>query len=68
MLDGSGCKGGMESATVWEEGLVVSLPTDQITTGPSSSVSIRSKEVNPPRSTWEKKCDNFSGQAPFAFK
>lgn len=35
-------------------GLVVSLPTDQITAGISSSVSIRSKEVNPLGSIWEK--------------
>lgn len=33
---------------------MVSLPTDQITAGISSSVSIRSKEVNPPGSIWEK--------------
>lgn len=50
-------------------GLVVSLPTDQITTGISSSVSIRSKEVNSPGSIWgEKKCDNSNGHATFAFK
>lgn len=55
MLGGSGCKGGMEPAMVWGGGLVVSLPTDQITTGISSSVSIRSKEVNPPGSIRGKK-------------
>lgn len=33
---------------------MVSLPTDQITAGISSSVSIRSKEVNLPGSIWEK--------------
>lgn len=68
MLSGSGCKGRMESAMVWGGGLVVSVPTDQITAGISSSVSIRSKEVNPPGSIWGKKCDNHNGQAPFAFK
>lgn len=55
MLSGSGCKGRMESAMVWGGGLVVSVPTDQITAGISSSVSIRSKEVNPPGSIWGKK-------------
>lgn len=54
MLSGSGCKERMEPARVWGGGLVVSLPTDQITEGISSSVSIRSKEVNPPGSIWEK--------------
>lgn len=54
MLSGSGCKGRMESAMVWGGGLVVSVPTDQITAGISSSVSIRSKEVNPPGSIWGK--------------
>lgn len=33
---------------------MVSLQTDQITAGISSSVSIRSKEVNPPESIWAK--------------
>ncbi len=55
MLSGSGCKGRMEPAMVWGGGLVVSLPTDQITAGISSSVSIRSKEVNPPGSSWGEK-------------
>lgn len=68
MLSGSGCKGRMEPTVVWGGGLVVSLPTDQITAGISSSVSIRSKEVNPPGSTSGKKCDNSNGHAPFAFK
>lgn len=54
MLSGSGCKERMEPARVWGGGLVVSLPTDQITAGISSSVSIRSKEVNPLGSIWEK--------------
>lgn len=54
MLSGSVCKGRMELAMVWGGGLVVSLPTDQITAGISSSVFIRSKEVNPPGSSWEK--------------
>lgn len=55
MLSGSGFKGRMESAMVWGGGLVVSVPTDQITAGISSSVSIRSKEVNPPGSIWGEK-------------
>lgn len=67
MLSGSGCKGRMESAMVWGGGLVVSLPTDQITAGISSSVSIRSKEVNPPGSIWEKSVTT-NGHALFAFK
>lgn len=40
---------------------MVSLPTDQITAGISSSVSIRSKEVNPLGSIFGGgglKCDN----------
>lgn len=35
-------------------GLLVSLPADQITAAISSSVSIRTREVNPPGSIWEK--------------
>lgn len=54
ILSGSGCKGRMEPAIVRGGGLVVSLQTDQITAGISSSVSIRSKEVNPPESIWAK--------------
>lgn len=51
MLSGSGCKGRIESAMAWGGGPAVSLPTDQITAGISSSVSIRrQKEVNPPGS------------------
>lgn len=69
MLTGSGCKGRMEPAIVWGGGLVVSLPTDQITASISSSVSIRSKEANPPGSIWGgKKCDNSNGQTQFASK
>lgn len=69
MLSGSGCKGRIEPAMVWRGGgLVVSLPTDQITSGISSSVSIRKREANPPGSIWEKKCDNSNGQSPFACK
>lgn len=41
-------------------GIVVSLPTDQITTGISSSFSIRSKSS---RVDLGKKCDNSNGRA-----
>lgn len=62
MLTGSGCKGRMGPVIVWGGGPVVSLPTDQITAGISSSVSIRSKEVNPPGSIWGKSVTTLMGK------
>lgn len=55
MLSGSGCKGGMEAALAWGGGLVVSLPTDRITAGISSSVSISCEEANPLGLIWGEK-------------